>query len=140
MNSRYHYFAGTLFSSLAEVSMQESIPLWASAPSAVARSMVDIATDWLLLIRPYVDSIEWFENRYRTRDERAMTKIFNNLTLSRQTLVKRGYQIKYDGRYPPLLDGGIYEITACILVGAKAKGRFPAGRMLRNAAGELYVL
>lgn len=130
---------GTPFADLSESTIDKLIPVYVFEPAPSSNFLEDIAINWELHSEPYLASLAYFENLLETVPVAKASEIVRNLSLTRKAMIKRGFQIQHENRYPPLMNGELYHLNLGFKDKLKSSIDFPVGRILENRAGELYV-
>jgi hypothetical protein len=130
---------GTPFTDLSESAMDKIIPVYVFEPDRGEDPLKDIAINWQLHAAPYLASLTWFINLMEAVPAAKASEKVKALSLTRKTMIKRGYQIRYKNQYPPLMNGDQYYLNLDFKDRLKSSTDFPVGRILKNRAGELYV-
>ena len=119
--------------------MSRLIPIYSFRVNSPKIQLEEISSNWQLHSAPYLASLLWFENLLATITAAKASKLVEKLSLTRKTMIKRGYQIKHENHYPPLMNGDLYDLNLGFKEQAKSNAVFPVGRLVKDRAGEIYV-
>jgi hypothetical protein len=139
VDNNFCNFASILFDTVSESDMQRSIPVETRERETMHVALQAASINWCLHMGPYLASLDYFEREYERFGYEKAGKLFEAMSMTRKTIIKRGYQIQYENKYPQLEDGAIYHITLAVKAETRARDKFPAGRILKNRTGEFYV-